>query len=118
MMLNGPTHGGPAIGSLLDFPAGARTGFSNPTLSVTRVDGSPCVLDIPTIRGSGGSLIVTERQLSDRLTIRLHWVGRQSATGADDCGPSADLLLSKRDATALLHAAGGYGPAMSQRSSL
>lgn len=114
MMLNGPTRGGPAVGSLLDFPAGHRVGFGSPTLFVTRVDGTSCALDIPTIRGSGGSLLVTERQTSDQLTLRLYWAGKRSAVGADDCGRNAELLVTKQDATALLHAAGGYGPATTQ----
>lgn len=117
-MVNGQTAGGPSVGNLIDFPAAGTRGHSNHTVLATRVDGSSCVLDTREIREFGGSLVVTERRLTDGLTIRVHWAGRRSAAGTDDCGISADLLLNKRDVTALLHAAGGYGPAMVRSQSL
>ncbi|MGE0420443.1 MAG: hypothetical protein AB7O80_26860 [Acetobacteraceae bacterium] len=111
-MINEPTHGGPALGNLIDFPASVgQGGRTSPTLVVTRADGSTCVLDIPTIRESGGSFVVTERQLAERLTIRLLWAGQRTTADPEDCGRSAELLMTKRQVTALLYAARGYGPA-------
>jgi len=102
---------GPDVGSLIIFPAGAAAGCTKPRLAATRADGQPCVLDATTIRATGGSLLVLERIRADRLSFRLHWTGPRTAEGPDDCGTATDLWLDKRDVTALVNAAGGYGAA-------
>jgi len=103
-------RGGPELGDLIAFPARAAPDTATPTLSVSRDDGTSCVLDVATIQREGGSLVVVRRDISHSLILRVQWVGRRSAPGADDCGASTNLLLNKAEMTALLFAAGGYWP--------
>jgi hypothetical protein len=109
-VMHGHAKGGPELGDLIDFAAVAPDATQAGQLSVQRADGRDCLPDIATLRRSGGSLIAEQGTVDGTLTVRMHWAGGPTASGRDDCGSRADLLLGKSDVTALLYAARGYGP--------
>ncbi len=65
-----------------------------------------CTLDIDTMNGGGGSLFV-ESIWQEGMTIRyyVHWTGRRTSNGNGNCGPDADLILTRRELSMV--AAGG-----------
>jgi hypothetical protein len=102
---------GPAVGDIVQFdsqgylPLDART-----KIEATRADASRCVLELESIRGHGGSLIVEQRYPGDGDTrYRVHWAGDRSAEDAANCGGDADLTLDDTNLDLLAMAAGGWG---------
>ena len=45
----------------------------------------------------------------ERRLFRVHWAGTHSSTGTKDCGPKAELLLTRLDLQLLSNAVGGPG---------
>ena len=74
-------------------------------ITLARLDGATCSLDLGLIRQGGGSLVIEARRPDRALPYQAHWAG----PGDGDCGRSADLLLSDSDISLLAIAAGGYG---------
>lgn len=81
---------------------------------VHRLDQFGCVLDLNTIRQTGGSLIVEARLFGEGDSFKLHWAGERTTADSGDCGQSADLILDHADLDNLALAAGGYGIAHKQ----
>jgi hypothetical protein len=80
--------------------------------SVTGRDGDktrPCAFDPNVISVAGGSLIVEAREDASPPRFQLHWAGRHTAAGEEDCGAAADLSLDRYDLQRLANAAGGFG---------
>jgi hypothetical protein len=97
------------LGDIVAFTASKRIPAGESTrLLVHRQNQYGCVLDLNTLRRSGGSLIV-ENQLGTGRTFRVHWAGPHSSAGTADCGAQADLIVEKHDLDILALAAGGYG---------
>nr|WP_294503810.1 hypothetical protein [uncultured Rhodopila sp.] len=100
----------PQVGDIVVFaPAASRGEDNNLRIAVHRPGQPGCVLDLDTIRQTGGSLVVEARLWRPIPGFRLHWAGERTATESDDCGANADLLVSKSDLGSLAIAAGGYG---------
>jgi len=75
----------------------------------TTAAGTHCVLDLPTIAGKGGSLVVEALADAQSRLYRLHWAGGHTAAPTEDCGAVADLLVHEGELNILASAAGGYG---------
>lgn len=104
------TYVAPNIGDIVSFAPSIEQTFEDGTrLTVRRTDQSGCVLDLATIRKSGGSLVI-ESQLMDAVGhFRTHWAGEHTAMGSDNCGHDTDLILGGRELDLLALSAGGYG---------
>ena len=68
-----------------------------------------CALDPNVMAEKGGSLVVEGREDAPTVQYRVHWAGTQTARSAEDCGASADVLVSRTDLQRLANAAGGFG---------
>ena len=68
-----------------------------------------CVLTPSVIAADGGSFVIEAKQLAHPPVFLVHWSGRRTDDGAQDCGRSADLLLSLIQLRALANVAGGFG---------
>jgi hypothetical protein len=109
---------GPSLGDVVVFQPShlsvSADGLAGADVTVRRAgtagsDAASCVLNPPTMAAEGGSLVV-ERALSATPPLyQVHWAGRRTSTGSDDCGASADLLLPAADLLDLAGAAGGFG---------
>jgi hypothetical protein len=101
---------GAAVGDLIVFePNAGPVADTEPRLVVHRPDQFGCVLDLNTIRQSGGSLIIEARLSGDGQNYRLHWAGERTTADSGDCGHSADLIVDHSDLDNLAVAAGGFG---------
>jgi hypothetical protein len=103
---------GPRVGDIVSFPPTRIPSLSTASVTVTPASPSssrPCTLDVHVMQKFGGSLIVEATQLAPDRSFRVHWAGRQTSNGPDDCGGSADLLLNRVQIAALIFAAGGTG---------
>jgi hypothetical protein len=101
---------GPQVGDIVNFdPARRVPRDSPPGLTVNRDGASSCVIDIRTLHRLGGSLVVESRTPRPNRAYRVHWAGKQSAEGTDNCGTSADLTLDDDTLDILAMAAGGFG---------
>jgi hypothetical protein len=101
---------GPQIGDILVFRQGARLPPEWEFVAVVHSTDLPisCKLKLDAMASGGGSLVVEQRSASRRL-YRVHWAGRQTAFGAEDCGTEADLLVPRSDLQLLTNAVGGTG---------
>jgi hypothetical protein len=100
----------PVVGDILIFAPGEPYGDeSKMRIAVHRPGQSGCVLDLDTIRRTGGSLVVEARVLRPIPGFRLHWAGERTSAESDDCGNSADVFLGKGDLSSLANEAGVYG---------
>lgn len=68
-----------------------------------------CVLTPSVIAAGGGSLVIEAKQLAHPPVFLVHWSGRHTDDSSQDCGRSADLLLSLVQLRALANFAGGFG---------
>jgi hypothetical protein len=68
----------------------------------------PCILDVNIMRTSGGSMVLEDLQFSPHPSYRVHWEGRRTSDGYNDCGASVDMVLSRRDVIALKSASVGW----------
>lgn len=71
--------------------------------------GRSCVLTPSVIAAGGGSFVIEAKQLDHPPIFLVHWSGSCTDAGAQDCGRSADLLLSLIQLRALANVAGGFG---------
>jgi hypothetical protein len=101
---------GPRVGDILVFRQGAQLPADWEFAAVVQSNDLPvtCMLK-PQAMASGGGSIVVEQRLHTRRMYRVHWAGRRTASGADDCGTGADLLVSRADLQLLSNAVGGPG---------
>ena len=63
----------------------------------------------PVVMASAGGSLVVERRTNNSRTYQVHWAGRQTSEPTSDCGPAADLLVSRIDLQLLSNAVGGPG---------
>ena len=104
------TRNGPRVGDIITFEAASDNPMAQDTrLLVHRHDQFACVLDVNTLKKSGGSLIVEGRTPGETRAIQLHWAGERTSADTADCGREADLIVDRRDMDILALAAGGYG---------
>ncbi len=80
-------------------------------IAVHRPDQFGCVLDLNTIRQTGGSLVIEAQLSSEGNSFRLHWAGERTAPDSGDCGQNADLIVDHADLDSLALAANGFGMA-------
>ena len=93
-------HDGPKSWEMPGIPA--RLAFvSGPRQS--------CVLTPSVIAAGGGSFVIEAKQLDHPPVYLVHWSGRRTDLGAQDCGGAADLVLSLIQLRALANVAGGFG---------
>ncbi len=83
------------------------------TVPATVVEGTTpttrgCSMDPNVISADGGSMVVEARRETPSLGYQIHWSGSHTDKTAD-CGPRADLLVSRTDLQRLANAAGGFG---------
>jgi hypothetical protein len=101
---------GPTVGDIIAFDTRRDAPLeNNARLLVHRPDQYACVLDLNTIRQSGGSLVVEARMPGESRAFQLHWAGDRTSSDTADCGRMADLIVDHRDMDAIAMAAGGYG---------
>jgi hypothetical protein len=101
---------GPEVGDLVTFNPARPAPLDNGTrLTAARSRQTSCVLDLPTIQQSGGSLVIEQRGIGPGQSYRAHWAGPRTSEDPSDCGPEADLTLSQFDIDTLATAAGGFG---------
>ncbi len=102
----------PRTGDIISFdPAKYAANADRSPMVVVKVGGSPasfCTLEPSIMRASGGSLVIDFTQLEPALSYHAHWAGPRTSDDAEDCGTSAELLLSPADISALALAAGGW----------
>jgi hypothetical protein len=70
---------------------------------------------VPVMQRSGGSLMIEAMQLKPDRRFKVHWAGKRTSDGQQDCGGSADLLLNHYQITTLVFAAGGTGVKVAER---
>ncbi len=78
-------------------------------MSAAHATVATCSLDPNVMATKGGSLIVEGRQDEPSLLYRIHWAGTRTTKDRGNCGPSADLTVSRTDLQRLANAAGGFG---------
>ena len=102
---------GPNVGDIVQFdPRGFMPVDSQTQIAVTRPDAGACTLDVETIHANGGSLIVEQRYPTDgNPHYRVHWAGKRTAAGTDNCGQEAEFTLDNANLDMLAMAAGGWG---------
>jgi hypothetical protein len=101
---------GPHVGDIVVFRAGTKPVTApDARLIVRRVDGRPCVLDIPVLLQRGGSLVIERHDPAPDRVYRAHWSGARTADSFGDCGAAADVVLTRTDLGMLAVAAGGFG---------
>lgn len=110
-------HFRPKVGDIVAFKPGTQdTDMWQMTIPATLLSTmgaslSGCSLEPNTMAEGGGSLVVEGLQTQPSLQYRVHWSGSPTAKTADNCGQSADLLVSRTDLQRLANAAGGFGVA-------
>jgi len=107
---------GPAIGDIVSFDAPAPALDQGPVIALragpTGSDHAGiCTLRPEIMASGGGSLVIEQRENEGRGPFRVHWAGRRTAAGAEDCGSSAELVVNPNDLLALAASAGGFGVA-------
>ncbi len=105
------TKAAPASGDIVSFlPTSVIPAGDDVRIAVRRAGGQPdCILDLGSLRHTGGSLVVESEATPAADTFRVHWAGERTTTDADDCGGNATLILRARDLDMLALSAGGYG---------
>ena len=107
---------GPTVGNLIVFrptpsmtewwrikAAVAEPGDSVRTTAIGSCDLSPSIMG-----DGGGSMVIEARRLTSPPTYRVHWAGKRTTRDANDCGRTADLILSRSDLMRLADVAGGF----------
>lgn len=103
---------GPRTGDIISFPATRKPSISTALITVSPVGASSstaCILDLPVMQQSGGSLVIEATRFSPDRSFQVHWAGVRTSGGREDCGSSVDLLLNSDQIAAVLFAAGGTG---------
>jgi hypothetical protein len=104
----------PKLGDIVVFKAGSEDSdtwqMSIPATVITATNKPEmCTLDPNVMASDGGSLVVEGRQDEPTLQYHIHWAGTQTSKGETNCGPAADLTVSRTDLQRLANAAGGFG---------
>ncbi|MGE0221774.1 MAG: hypothetical protein AB7F35_01620 [Acetobacteraceae bacterium] len=68
-----------------------------------------CTLSSSVMASGGGSLVVEVRLSTQSGRYLVHWAGARTDADERDCGPAADLMMSRVDIRKLATAAGGFG---------
>ncbi len=105
---------GPEVGAIVSFdPAEGPRQWDQPGIPARYASAAPspqsCVLVPSLIAAGGGSFVVEAKQTTVPPTFRVHWSGRRTDNGTQDCGRSADLTLALPQLRALANVAGGFG---------
>jgi hypothetical protein len=99
----------PKTGDIISFDPvnGALKGIVTTIRAVPAdiVSPPPCMLDPRVMQSAGGSLVVESTEPRPGRSYRVHWAGIRTSNGGNDCGASADLLLTRTDVIALALAA-------------
>lgn len=105
------TKTAPASGDIVSFqPTSVMPAGNDVRIAVRRAGGQPdCMLDLGTLRHTGGSLVVESEVTPAADAFQVQWAGERTTTDADDCGGNATLILRARDLNMLALSAGGYG---------
>ncbi|MDR3535606.1 MAG: hypothetical protein P4L71_03815 [Acetobacteraceae bacterium] len=104
----------PKVGDMVVFqPNSQDTDVWQLEVPATEVAGrngaGTCMLNPTVMATNGGSLVVEARRETSPPVYRLHWAGKQTESGANDCGPTADFSVTRTDLQKLANAAGGFG---------
>ena len=83
----------PHIGDLITFNA-TGVPMRGKQIDVKTRTHSHCILDLGTLRASGGSFSVEAAGEAQRFDV--HWAGPRTMAGLGDCGPSAELVLTEQ----------------------
>ena len=67
-----------------------------------------CNLRSSAMVAGGGSLVVEARRMSSPPVYRVHSAGKYTSHGLNNCGTSADLVVSRSDLMRLADVAGGF----------
>jgi hypothetical protein len=105
---------GPDVGEIVTFdPHDGPKRWEMPGIPARFAEGATlrpnCVMTPSVIADGGGSFVIESKQLAHPPVFLVHWSGQRTDNGAQDCGGSADLLLSLIQLRALANVAGGYG---------
>jgi hypothetical protein len=105
---------GPDVGEIVTFdPHDGPKRWEMPgipaRLALVDTSRQSCLLMPSVIAAGGGSLVIEAKQLAHPPVFLVHWSGQRTDDGAQDCGRSADLLLSLIQLRALANVAGGFG---------
>ncbi|CAH2600747.1 conserved protein of unknown function [Rhodovastum atsumiense] len=106
--VTGPHQAAARVGQIIVFerPAQAKAdGFTYADLPVrarvpsgNEVARASCVLEPQTLAAERGSLLVHGYEPNDAQgSYRVHWEGGRTSFSAEDCGPSVDLTVSRRE---------------------
>lgn len=103
----------PKVGDIIAFRPNSQDGEPWEMTVPAKVVGSDpaartCSLDPNVMAADGGSMIVEMRQETPSLNYRVHWSGKHTDK-TQDCGPRANLLVSRVDLQRLANTAGGFG---------
>lgn len=99
----------PAVGDVVDFSMRQASQDMLPVDVTATQAGGTCVLSSDVMVRGGGSFVVVERQPAGEGSYLVHWAGSHTSSGTDDCGRSADLVVSRRALLDLAGVAGGFG---------
>jgi hypothetical protein len=98
-------HFRPRIGDIISFypskVTSAETATRIEVVPAGLPSAKPCLLDVHTMRISGGSLIIEAVGTGSKFVYRAHWAGGPTSDGQTSCGASAELLLSHEEFSAL-----------------
>ena len=107
-------HIGLRVGDILAFKPEASVADGLPVTATMSVPApaksataTTCTLDPAVMAHDGGSIVVESKSLI-HPTYRVHWAGARTSTGADNCGSSVDLTVSRMDLQTLVNAIGGF----------
>jgi hypothetical protein len=104
-------HLRPRVGDIISFERSTSASSDvDPRIDVVSAATSSaisCVLDVHTMRLSGGSLVIEAMRYVPVITYRAHWAGGPTSNGPDNCGATAELMLGERD-IAILKMAGEH----------
>jgi len=103
-------NGAPRVGHIIAFEPSPNGEADIATrLVVHRADHAECVLDLNTMRRSGGSLVVESQVAGEAAGFHTHWAGQRTSDDTGDCGSDAELIVRRQDLDLLGSFAGGYG---------
>jgi hypothetical protein len=103
---------GPRTGDIISFPGTRVASISRALITVSPLGapgGRACILDLPVMQKSGGSLVIEAMRSEPDRIFQVHWTGVRTSDGPGDCGGSVDLLLNSAQIAALAFASGGTG---------
>jgi hypothetical protein len=100
----------PKVGDILVFRPGSRTPIDWEFPAVTISDQLPVSCNLrPDVMVAGGGSVVVEERFPNKRMYRVHWAGRRTSNGENDCGEVADLLVARSDLQLLINVVGGPG---------